>query len=121
MFINNSSVEIEIINLKQLIIHLSNNSNTISLDTKKNRDWVIFNTYFNNIFPDFYSNTLKHYPDISTNDLYIMALLKLHMSNKQISQVLNISNEGIKKARYRLRKKMNLKTSQSLEEVVLSI
>lgn len=130
--------EQEVFNLKQLIIHLSDRNNLLNelkkdmayikknnhrfkLNTINDTDWALFNVYFNDIYPLFYNDVLKYYPDISTHELHIMALLKLDMSNQQIAHTLAISSEGIKKARYRLRKKMHLETSQSLEETILSI
>ena len=45
----------------------------------------------------------------------------MNLSSKEIANILNISQEGIKKARYRLRKKLNITTKESLQDVVLSI
>ena len=50
-----------------------------------------------------------------------MALLKMNLSSKEIANILNISTEGVKKARYRLRKKLNLSSDDSLQEVVISM
>jgi DNA-binding CsgD family transcriptional regulator len=50
-----------------------------------------------------------------------MALLKMNLSNKEIANILNISGAGIKKARYRLRKKLGLETTDSLEELVITL
>lgn len=43
------------------------------------------------------------------------------LTSKEIANILNISGEGIKKARYRLRKKLGLESSDSLEELILGI
>ena len=50
-----------------------------------------------------------------------MALLKMNLTSKEIANILNISNDGIKKARYRLRKKLNLSTEESLQEIVIAL
>ena len=50
-----------------------------------------------------------------------MALLKMNLSSKEIANILNISPEGIKKARYRLRKKLDIPTEDSLQDIVLSL
>ena len=43
------------------------------------------------------------------------SLVKMKMDAKDIAAVLNISAEGVKKARHRLRKKMQLEADASLE------
>jgi DNA-binding CsgD family transcriptional regulator len=45
----------------------------------------------------------------------------MNLSSKEIANILNISGEGIKKARYRLRKKMNITTDDSLQDLILSL
>ena len=64
---------------------------------------------------------MKSYPEVSTNDLRLMSLLKMNLSSKEIANILNISIEGVKKARYRLRKKLNLNTEESLQELVIEL
>jgi DNA-binding CsgD family transcriptional regulator len=61
------------------------------------------------------------FPDITANELRLLALLKMNLSSKEIANILNISQEGIKKARYRLRKKLNIATEDSLQDLVLSL
>jgi DNA-binding CsgD family transcriptional regulator len=51
----------------------------------------------------------------------LMSLLKMNLSSKEIANILNISMEGVKKARYRLRKKLNLSTEESLQELVIEL
>jgi len=58
---------------------------------------------------------------VTKNELRFMALLKMNMSSKEIATILNISPDGIKKARQRLRKKMSLTPDVSLENTVVGI
>ena len=45
----------------------------------------------------------------------------VNLNSKDISRMLNISDEGIKKARYRLRKSLDLQTDDCLEGFILSL
>ena len=45
----------------------------------------------------------------------------MNLSSKDIASILNISEDGIKKARYRLRKKLGLETGDNLESKVMAI
>ncbi|TPN82834.1 tetratricopeptide repeat protein [Aquimarina algicola] len=89
---------------------------TINFDLKDDDNWENFRKYFEEIHEDFYSTIKKKYPTITAKELRLIALLKLNLTSKEIGTLLNISADGVKKARYRLRKKMNLTTKESLQD-----
>ena len=95
--------------------------NTINLDINNDNNWEQFKNYFEDVHKDFNSKVMNNYPKVSTNDLRLMSLLKMNLSSKEIANILNISIEGVKKARYRLRKKLNLSTEESLQELVIDL
>lgn len=81
----------------------------------------VFETNFEQVHHDFFS-TLKHiYPDLSQRELRLCAFIKMNLSNKEISPLLNISVRGVETARYRLRKKMNLEHDAKLTEYLEEI
>lgn len=92
--------------------------NTINLDINNDNNWEQFRTYFEDVHKDFNANIMRNYPEVSNNDLRLMSLLKMNLSSKEIANILNISVEGVKKARYRLRKKLNLSSEDSLQELI---
>ncbi|WP_299125871.1 tetratricopeptide repeat protein [uncultured Winogradskyella sp.] len=95
--------------------------NTINLDINNDNNWEQFRNYFEDVHRDFNSKVKRSYPEVSNNDLRLMSLLKMNLSSKEIANILNISIEGVKKARYRLRKKLNLSTEESLQELVIEL
>ncbi|MBR9914562.1 MAG: tetratricopeptide repeat protein [Algicola sp.] len=95
--------------------------NTINIDINNDTNWEQFKTYFEDVHKDFNANVKRSFPEVTTNDLRLMALLKMNLSSKEIANILNISSEGVKKARYRLRKKLNLSTEDSLQELVIDL
>lgn len=120
-----------LLELKTQIKELKNNSNsprnyqkvinTINLDINNDNTWEQFRTYFEDVHKDFNSKVMRSYPEVSNNDLRLMSLLKMNLSSKEIANILNISVEGVKKARYRLRKKLKLNTEESLQELVIEL
>lgn len=94
---------------------------TIDFDLQDDNNWKNFSRYFEEVHKDFNSNVKERFPDITANELRLLALLKMNLSSKEIANILNISQEGIKKARYRLRKKLNIATEDSLQDLVLSL
>ncbi|MCF7560235.1 tetratricopeptide repeat protein [Sabulilitoribacter multivorans] len=94
---------------------------TINFDLKDDNNWENFSKYFEEVHKDFNSNVKQQFPAVTPNELRLMALLKMNLSSKEIANILNISQEGIKKARYRLRKKLGITTEDSLQDLVLNL
>ncbi|EDP70382.1 hypothetical protein FBALC1_06483 [Flavobacteriales bacterium ALC-1] len=94
---------------------------TIDFDLQDDNNWDKFSNYFQQVHKDFNSQIKERYPKISASELRFLSLVKMNLSSKEIASILNISNEGIKKARYRVRKKLGLNASESLEDLIFSI
>lgn len=94
---------------------------TINFDQQDDKNWENFTQYFEQVHKDFSKTVKVKYPEVTKNELRLMALLKMNLSSKEIATILNISSDGVKKARQRLRKKMELSPEESLESTVLSI
>lgn len=71
---------------------------------EQNNVWNDFDRYFESINKNFYTRLKQAHPEISANDLKICALIKLNLSIKEMSTILNISPDSVKTSRYRLRK-----------------
>ncbi len=95
--------------------------NSINIDINNDTNWEQFRLYFEDVHKGFNTKVKQTYPEISNNDLRLMSLLKMNLTSKEIASILNISNEGVKKARYRLRKKLNLQSINSLEDTIMAI
>ena len=94
---------------------------TINFDQQDDKVWENFTRYFEAVHKNFEKDAVRRYPDISKNELRLMALIKMNLSSKEITNILNISSDGVKKARQRLRKKMGLSPEDSLETTVMSL
>lgn len=93
----------------------------INFNLHSDDNWDTFRKYFEEVHKDFNSTVKKKYPAITANELRLMALMKLNLSSKEIANLFNITQEGIKKARYRLRKKMNISSEESLDDLIIKI
>lgn len=101
--------------------NLQNAINTINIDINNDTNWEHFKTYFEEVHKDFNTKILQQYSKVTANDLRLMALLKMNLSSKEIANILNISLDGVKKARYRLRKKLGLSANDSLEKLIIEL
>jgi len=93
----------------------------IEFDARLDDQWDQFMQTFTESNPDFLPALIESYPELSKTDLRICALIRMNLSNKDMANVLNISDEGVKKARYRLRKKLNLENTDNLETTILKM
>jgi tetratricopeptide (TPR) repeat protein len=81
-------------------------------------NWEYFKQSFEKVHPDFYMRIKQKYPELTQNDLRMLSFLKMNLSSREIAHILNITNEGVKKAKYRLRKKMDLDSDDSMHDVL---
>ena len=58
---------------------------------------------------------------LSPREIKLAAFLRMNMSSKEISKLLNITTRSVELARYRLRKKLNLKREQNLVEFLIDL
>ena len=63
---------------------------------------------------DFFYHLTKKYPDLTENEKRLSAQVRLNLSNKDIASLNNISVKSVEMARYRLRKRFELDTKDSL-------
>ncbi len=94
---------------------------TINFDQQDDKNWESFTQYFEQVHKDFSKTVKEKYPEITKNELRLMALLKMNLSSKEIAIILNISTSGVKKARNRLRKKLSINPEDSLEALIISM
>lgn len=81
--------------------------NEIKLNTKQD-SWGDFEYHFLNVHESFYENLDRKHPGLTNYDKRLAAMLKLKLSTKEISNLLNVTPKTIENSRTRLRKKMNL-------------
>lgn len=75
-------------------------------------DWSLFRQLFERVYKNFFTNITEKLPDITQSELRLLALTKLGLSTKEMAAMQGISPESIRKARYRLRKKLEDKAKE---------
>ena len=94
---------------------------SIDHDLRGDDDWENFQRYFKQVHADFDEKIKRAFSDLTGNEIRLVTLMKMNLSTKEIATILNISPESVKKARYRLRKKLNLNTDQNLQQFILAL
>ena len=103
---------------KQLIKGLSNFVNQ-NLNTDKDKE--TFNIHVEEENREFFTRLNKLHSGITNNERRLCALVRLNFSSKEIASILNISPKSVEMNRYRLRKKLNVPSSQNLNEYISKI
>lgn len=97
--------------LKQLI-------QKISINFIQDNYWDDFRAIFDQVHQTFFAN-LKQYSDsLTPAELKLVALLRMNLSSLDIATLLGISQDSLRVARYRLRKKLGLAEGESLTAFV---
>ncbi len=85
------------------------------------KDWEVFSMYFNELNKDFFDKLISVNPALNQYDLRLAALVRMNMNIKEAAAVLNIEPDSVKTARYKLRKKLNLRQEDDLYEFMRKV
>ncbi len=81
--------------------------NLINKVTLEN-DWLAFMSEFDKIHGGYLSELKRQFPTLTTPNLRLAALVKLEFSNKEIANIMCITENGVKKAKQRLKERIKM-------------
>lgn len=81
--------------------------------------WNLFRKRFNEAYAGFQNNLEKQFPNLTKNDLFFCALLKLNLPYKDMATLMQVSPESIVKKKYRIKKRMGIESEQELDNILL--
>ena len=96
-------------------------SRFVKQSIREDNYWEDFLEKLNQTDPQFVKRLNSNHPKLSPGEVKVCALLRFGLDNKSIANLLQISNEGIKKSRYRIRKKLLLDKANKLEAYLTTI
>lgn len=79
-------------------------------------DWLKFRQNFDLVYDDFLSRLEKACPKLNITDKKICAYLKIGMSSKEMSSLMNMSVHSVEMTRHRLRQKLGLAKGDNLSD-----
>lgn len=85
------------------------------------RDRQKFELQLDENLKSFFHKLESHFPNLTKSEKRLASLLVLDLSTKDIASIFNISLDGVKKSRYRLRKKLNLETDEDLSQFLKNL
>jgi DNA-binding CsgD family transcriptional regulator len=106
---------------KKLLVDLKGQLTQLIQSKPSDNDLVSFFSNFEKIYPSFVSSMQRMIPEITSNEVRLSILLRINLSSKEIAHLLSITQESVNKARYRLRKKIGLTTSDDIYTFLLNL
>jgi len=99
-------------------IEIEKLNNLVQTHIMTDETWNEFKKLFGKVHTKFFYNLSVKYPKISVTDTRLLSLVKLGLNNREMANMLGITVEGIKKAKQRLRKKMDLTEEEDIDTAI---
>ncbi len=97
-------------------------SEEIESDLNNNNEWTELMGYFGQIHPGFFKSLKSVAAEkLSASEMKLCMLLRLNLSSKEIAEILRITSDSVRIARYRLRKKLPLNSKDDLQAYLLNL
>ena len=94
--------------------------NKLKQEEIQDENWEQMMFHFNQLHRDFFGRLKLTYPELTPKDLKMCAYLRMNLSTKEMTSLLNVTTRGVEASRYRLRKKFALEKEQNLTEFLMS-
>lgn len=106
---------------KQLALRADAIHRSIKQNLSDDDNWDKFRSYFDLVYDNFIEKLKARYPDLKMADIKLCAYLKMGLSSKEISSLLNTAVRSVENSRYRLRKKLGLQPEDNLTEFLQNL
>lgn len=81
-------------------------------------DWIEFRKLFDKVHLGYIYRIKSTYSNLTETDIRLITLMKLQLNYREMANMLGVTTEAVRKARQRLRKKLNLRQDNNMEETL---
>ena len=96
-------------------------SDQISLSLNDDQHWDEFRGIFEQVHQSFFDRLQQQSDSLTSNDLRLLALIKMNHTSADIATLLGISQDSLRVLRHRIRKKLNLPQGDNFSTYIQSI
>jgi tetratricopeptide (TPR) repeat protein len=93
----------------------------INQGTSRDKHWKEFSNLFEQIHHIFFENLKKYSEELTASDLRLVALIKMNLNSKDMATLFGISQDSLRVARYRLRKKLSIPQGENLSTFIQAL
>jgi DNA-binding CsgD family transcriptional regulator len=112
---------IKVSNDEQLRKQVNNIDRNIEMNMNFDDDWQKFKLHFAEVHPNFFEKLYQESNALNNNDTRFCAYIRMGLTTKEIAQLMGISAGSVQKARYRLKKKLELDKEVNLIEYISNL
>ena len=94
---------------------------SIKINAINKNEWESFEHNLMQSHEEFVHKLSNKYPILTSKDIKLCIYLKMNLSSKEIAPLMNISFRGVELHRYRLRKKLNLNSEETLSKFMINV
>lgn len=88
---------------------------------KSSTETIDRNILLDSVTSDFYTALRERHADLTPGDVRLAGLIRAGLDRQEICRLLHISPEGLKKRRWRMRRRLGLRTGSQLERYLAEI
>lgn len=81
-------------------------------------NWESFRYFFEQVYPSFYDSIKGRHTDLSRNELRCLSYMRIGLTDKESARLLGINTTSFQKAKYRIKKKLDLPKETSVEDYI---
>ena len=96
-------------------------SEQISAGLSDDQHWEEFRGIFEQVHQSFFDRLQQQSGPLTSNDLRLIALIKMNHTSSDISTLLGVSQDSLRVMRHRLRKKLSLPQGENLSNYIQSV
>ncbi len=85
---------------------------------RSQHSWIDFENYFTKVHPKFFVQLKQYYPELTSNEIRLCALLRLTLNTKEIASITGKTPKSIDVMRNRIRNKIGLERSERLYDIL---
>ncbi|WNJ20877.1 two-component regulator propeller domain-containing protein [Pontibacter sp. G13] len=93
----------------------------INHELKQEDYWAQFQLVFDQTHQSFIEHLQKVHPKLSNHEKRLCCFIRMKLANREIASILNITINGVEQGKYRLKKKLHLDKSDSLNDYIEGI
>jgi DNA-binding CsgD family transcriptional regulator len=93
----------------------------IDKEISDDKEWKYIEPRLDKFYNSFITKLREAHPDLSLSEIKIATYVRMNLSTKEIAEFMNKTNRAIENDRYRLRKKINLESNESLQNYLMNL
>nr|WP_162845515.1 two-component regulator propeller domain-containing protein [Labilibaculum antarcticum] len=93
----------------------------IDNEINDDKEWKYLEPRLDKMYNEFISKLRNEYPDLTLSEVKVASYVRMNLSSKEIAEFMHKTTRAIENDRYRLRKKLELDSNESLQRYLMDL